>query len=92
MPKFVAIHPVNPSVKMDDVVPLAKKAKAGVTTDAYWVKSWLQLDDQGQVSAVFCEWDGKDAQSVKDALNTLIPELPFSEVSQMTEIQSEDFR
>ena len=92
MAKYLAVHPVDPPVGMDAVGPLAQKAKAGVTPDAYWVKSWCELNDNGEVTAVYCEWDGKDAQTVKDALTRLIPELPFSKVSTMAEIQGEDFR
>jgi len=92
MAKYLAVHPVDPPVSMDAVGPLAKKAKAGVSPDAYWVKSWCELNDNGEVTAVYCEWDGKDAQTVRDALIRLIPELPFSKVSTMAEIQGEDFR
>jgi len=92
MSKYIAIHPVEPAANMEDVGPIAKKAKAGLSTDAYWVKSWLKLNDNGQVEAIYCEWDGKDAQTVQDAIMNTIPELPFSEVSEMAEIQSEDFR
>ena len=92
MGKFIAVHPVDPPVGKDAVVPIAKKAKAGLSLDAYWVKSWLKLNDKGEVTAVYCEWDGKHAQSVRDALTKSIPELPFSEVSEMAEIHGEDFR
>lgn len=92
MSKYLAIHPVDPPLNADDVGPVAKKAKAAANRDAYWVKSWLKLNEEGKITAVYCEWDGKDAESVKTALMDSIPELPFSEVSQMTEIQGEDFR
>ena len=91
MAKYIAIHPVDPPAIMDSVGPLAKKAKAVVSTDAYWVKSWCKLNDSGEVTAIYCEWDGKDAQSVREALTQSIPELP-GEVSPMAEIQGEDFR
>lgn len=92
MSKYLAIHPVDPPLSADDVGPVAKKAKAVANKDAYWVKSWLKLNDEGKVTAVYCEWDGKDAEAVKGALRSSIPELPFSEVSQMAEIHGEDFR
>lgn len=70
MPKFVAIHPVDPPAPYpsDAVKSLARKCKAGLSMDAYWVKSWLQLNDKGEVTRVFCEWDGKDAESVRKSL------------------------
>lgn len=92
MPRFIAIHPVNPPVKPGDVAPVAKKCKAGVSLDAYWVSSWLQLNDKGKVTKVFCTWDGKDAESIRNSCAASIPELPFSEVYEMAEKQGEDFR
>lgn len=92
MSKFIAIHPVDPPVSKETVVPIAKKAKNAISADAYWVKSWLKLNERGEVSAVYCEWDGKDVNSVKETLKNSIPELPFSEVTQMAEIQGEDSR
>ena len=93
MPKFLAIHPVDPPADMESVVPIAKKCKAGLNLEAYWVRSWLQTTDDGKVSKVFCEWDGKDADSVRQTLENCIPELPPSEgVFEVTEIHGEDFR
>ena len=92
MPKFIAIHPVDPPADMEAVVPIAKRCKAGHNLDAYWVKSWLQLSN-GKVARVFCEWDAKDADSVRATLESAIPELPPTEgVFEVTEIQGEDFR
>ena len=92
MSKYLVIHPVEPAVSKEEVVPIAKKAKDALTKDAYWVKSWLKLNENGDVSAVYCEWDGKNEESVKEVLKSSIPELPFSEVTQMSEIHGEDFR
>ena len=93
MPRFIAIHPVHPTVDAEAVGPIAKKCKAGLSLDACWVKSWLQLTDEGKVSKVFCEWDGKDAASVRKSLAASIPELPPTEgVFQVAEIRGEDFR
>jgi len=55
-------------------------------------KLWLKLNDAGQDEAIYCEWDGKDSQSIRDAIMNSIPELPFSEINQMAEINSVDFR
>jgi len=63
MAKFIAIHPVDPPVPFpsEGFEAVARKCKAGVDLDAYWVRSWLQLNDKGEVIKVYCEWDGKDA-------------------------------
>ena len=72
---------------------VARKCKAGVDLDAYWVRSWLQLNDKGEVIKVYCEWDGKDAKSVRKSLDASIPELPPSEgIFRMVEILGEDYR
>ncbi|HEX3033949.1 MAG TPA: hypothetical protein VHT73_02305 [Thermodesulfobacteriota bacterium] len=93
MPKFLAIHPVDPPANREAVPALAKKCKAGLSMDAYWVKSWLQLNNRGEVTKIFCEWDGKDIESVRKSLEASLPELPPSEgIFQMAEIHGEDFR
>jgi hypothetical protein len=92
MPKYLAIHPVEPPAQKEAVVPIARKCKAGHNLDAYWVRSWLQMDD-GKVSRVFCEWDAKDAESVINTLDQSIPELPPTQgVFEVSEIHGEDFR
>jgi hypothetical protein len=52
------------------------------------VKSWIKFNDSGKVTAVYFEWDGKDAKSVKKSLTSSIPELPFPEVCQMAKIHA----
>jgi hypothetical protein len=47
MAKFIAIHPVDPPASREAVPPLARKCKAGVGLNAYWVRSWLQLNEKG---------------------------------------------
>ncbi len=92
MPKFIAVHPLDQPVSKENVVPVAKKCKSMLSTDAYWVKSWLELNDEGEVTVLYCEWDGKDVDTVKEALTNSIPELPFTKVCEMSEIHGEDFR
>lgn len=93
MPRYIAIHPIDPPVNGEEVSPIAKKCKANLSTDAYWVRSWLQLTDEGKVSKVFCEWDSSDADTVRRSLAASIPELPPSEgIFEVTEIRGEDFR
>ena len=95
MAKFIAIHPVDPPVPFPSkgLEAVARKCKAGVDLDAYWVRSWLQLNDKGEVIKVYCEWDGKDTESVRKSLYASIPELPPSEgIFRMVEILGEDYR
>ncbi len=93
MPKFIAIHPVDPPVNPEAIAPIARRCKANVSLDAYWVKSWVQLNDQGLVTRVFCEWDGTDADAISENVGSSIPELPASEgIFRMVQILGEDFR
>lgn len=92
MPKYIAIHPVDPPAERQDVIPIAKRCKAGHNLDAYWVRSQLQMEG-GKITRVFCEWDAKDANTVRKTLENSIPELPPSEgVFEISEIHGEDFR
>jgi hypothetical protein len=92
MAKFIAVHPLKTPVTGEEVTPLAKKAKAGNSLDAYWVSSWLQLNDEGKITKIFCEWDAKDTGSVSKALAKSIPELPVEGVYPMAESHGESYR
>jgi hypothetical protein len=93
MAKFIAIHPVVPPAPQEAALSLYKKCKAGVSLDAYWVGSWLQLNEKGEITKVFCEWDGKDAESVRKNLAASLPELPPSEgIFPMAQVKGEDYR
>ena len=82
MAKFIAVHPVDPPAPFpsEGFEAVARKCKAGNRLDAYWVSSWLQLNDRGEIITVYCEWDGKDVEAVKQALKS-IPELPAKSIS-----------
>ncbi len=93
MAKFIAVHPVEPPVPFPSkgFEAVAKRCKAGNRPDAYWVSSWLQLNDNGEIKTVCCEWDGKDAEAVEQALKSM-PELPAKSISPMAEIHGESYR
>ncbi len=92
MSKWMAIHTLKGPTTTEEIVPIAKSVKAYNTPSAYWVKSWLQMNDEGKVTRIICEWDGKDAASVAKALKDSAPELPVDGVYPMGEIQSESYR
>ena len=92
MPKILAIHTLKPPATAEEIAPIAKKVKAHNAPGAYWVKSWLQMDEQGKVNKILCEWDGKDVSTVSKALKESAPELPVDGVYAMAEIQSEAYR
>ena len=92
MPKFMAVHTLKKPTATDEIVPTGKSVKAYHTPDAYWVKSWLQLNQEGKITKIVCEWDGKDAQSIAKALATSAPDLPVDGVYPMSEIHGESYR
>ncbi len=92
MPKFMAVHTLKKPTTTDELVPASKSVKAYHTPDAYWVKSWLQLNEEGKITKVICEWDGKDAKSVAKALAASAPDLPVDGVYPMGEIHAESYR
>jgi hypothetical protein len=90
MPKFLAVHPLPKPATVEEATPLGKKVKSLCTADAYWVVSWCQLNDQGRVMKILCEWNGKDLKTVKNVVDK--SGLPCEGVYPMMKVDSEDFR
>jgi hypothetical protein len=91
MGKFLAIHTLPSPTTVEEATPIAKAVKANVSTDAYWVGSWLQLNEQGKITKLFCEWDAKDIESVRKALSK-IPQLPAEGIYPMAKVDAEAYR
>jgi len=90
LPKFLAVHPMPGPVTMEEATPLGKKAKSLCTADAYWVSSWAQLNDEGKIVKILCEWNGVDLETVKNVIEG--SGMPTEGVYPMTKVDSEDFR
>lgn len=89
MAKFLVVHPVGKELTLEGGTPLAKAMKANVTLDAYWVRSWYARE-QGKF---YCEWDAKDAESIRQVITKAAPEFPLEGIYEMEfMIHSEDFR
>jgi len=74
---------------------VAKLAKAFSNADAYWVSSWIQLDDKGDVAKIFCEYDAKDIISLKKLLEQIaaqIPDFPCDGFFPMMKVDGESYR
>jgi len=91
MPKFLAVHPMPKPVTFKEGTPLGKKVKANATLEAYWVKSWAQLNEEGKIVKLFCEWNAVDIGAVRKVI-AKIPELPTEGVYPLAILDSEDFR
>jgi len=88
VPKYMAIHTLPGPMDVDPA--LAKKVVASCTLDAYWVASQAQLNEEGKVLRLVCEWNAKDAKSIQDVLDK-IPELPTDGIYPMVKLDSADF-
>jgi len=90
MPKFLVIHPIPAPVTMEEGAPVAKAAKANSTVDAYWVNSWAQMNQEGKIVKIFCQWNAKNAEALLPVLQK-IP-APSEGPYPMGIVDSEDFR
>jgi hypothetical protein len=90
MGKFLAIHPL-PSITFEEGAPIAKAVKANSNMDAYWVGSWAQLNQEGKITKLFCEWDAKDVESINKVVSK-IPGLPTEGVYPMAKVDAEAYR
>jgi len=91
MAKFLAVHPVGKELTLEAGTPIGKAVKANSTVDAYWVRSWYAREE----GKFYCEWDGKDAESIRQVLARAAPEFPVEGVYEMDRdflLPSEDFR
>jgi len=90
MPKFLAMHPIPTPITLQEATPVAKAAKANSTLDAYWVRSWAQMNEEGKIVKIFCEWNAANADAVLQVLKK-IP-APYEGPFPMAIVDSEDYR
>jgi hypothetical protein len=91
MRKFLVTHTLPSPATLDEAGMFGKAAKAACTSDAYWIGSWAQLNEQGKILKILCEWDAKDVQSIRGILDK-IPELPCDGIWPMAKVDGETYR
>ena len=91
MGKFLVTHTLPSPATIEEAGVFAKKAKANVTLDAYWIGASIQLNEQGKATKILCEWDAKDAESIRKVL-AKVPELPVDGVYPMAKMDAESYR
>lgn len=91
MGKFLAIHTLPSPATVEEATPIAKAVKANSSTDAYWIGSWLQLNEQGKITKLFCQWDAKDIETIRTILGK-IPQLPTDGIYAMAKADAEAYR
>lgn len=95
MSKQLVIHALPSPIPVAQAEQVAKLAKALSNVDAYWVSSWNQLDDKGDIAKIMCEWDAKDAESLKKVLEEMgkqIPNFPCDGPYPMSKVDGESYR
>jgi len=89
MAKFLVVHPVGKELTLEKATPVGKAVKVGSTVDAYWVRSWYAREE----GKFYCEWDAKDAESVRQVITKVAPDFPTEGVYEIEMmVSSEDFR
>jgi len=90
MPKFLAVHPMPSHPTFAEAMPLARMVKASSTNNAYWVRGYAQLDEDGKLVKMFCEWNAKKIEDVQKVLAD-VP-IETEGIYPMSIVDSEDFR
>jgi len=90
--KFIAVHTLQSPIKEDQIKEAASSCRAENCNDAYWIDSWTQLNDNGEITTIYCQYDAKDAESVAALLKKGAPDLPVQGIYPMGKLEAEDYR
>lgn len=91
MPKFLVVHPVGKDLTLEAATPIAKAIKASLSKDAYWIRTCYSRE----AGNLYCEWDAKDAASIRDLLSKAVPGFPTTDIMKLDDafyVSSEIFR
>jgi len=93
MPKFLVIHP-SPKKFMEANLKMAPEEnklliefRSHCSNDAYWIRSF----NVPELEKIFCEWNAKDAESIKKVLDTA-EWLATEGIYEMEVVDAESFR
>ncbi|MGB9854446.1 MAG: nickel-binding protein [Candidatus Bathyarchaeales archaeon] len=79
--KFLAVHTMPTPLTREEALAIARKVKDNCTVDAYWVKSWVQLNDEEKIVKIYCEWNAKTVDDVRKLIEKL--QIPLDGVYPM---------
>ncbi len=91
MAKYLVIHSISKPITFEEAASFGKKARANITIEAYWVESWAQLNEEGKIDKILCEWNATDMNAVRKVLAKVSKE-PVEGIYRLIIVNSEDFR
>mgnify|MGYP000303553330 CR=1 FL=1 len=71
MAKFLAIHTLPVPITPEEAMAVGNAVKSNVTVDAYWVSSWAQLNEEGKIVRIYCEWNAKNADAIREVFSKI---------------------
>jgi len=86
--KFLAIHTLPVPITPEEAMAVGNAVKSNVTVDAYWVSSWAQLNGEGKIVRIYCEWNAKSAEAIREVFSKT-PDLPVDGIYPMATVDSE---
>ncbi len=91
MAKFLVVHPAGKELTLEAAKPIGKAVKANLTVDAYWLRSWYAREE----GKLYCEWNAKDAESIRQVITKAAPDFPVEGIYKLDAefvVDSENFR
>ena len=94
MPKFIVVHsvPRKQLEQMQEIPPEQNRMiinlRKACNYDAYWIRTWAVLD----LEKLFCEWNAKDAESIRKVWDENIKGIEIDSIAEMIIVDAEDYR
>ena len=94
MPKFIVVHsvPRKQLEQMQGIPPEQNRMiinlRKACNYDAYWIRTWAVLD----LEKLFCEWNAKDAESIRKVWEENIKGIGIDSISELIIVDGEDYR
>jgi len=76
MPKLLSVHPVGKELEQGNAASISRALRASLSADAFWIRSWYAREE----GKLYCEWDAKDAESIRRVMVETVPDLPIEAI------------
>lgn len=87
MSRFLTVHPVGEELTWGFTVPIRKAFDTSASIDAYWVGSWYSREE----GRWYCEWNARDAESIRHIIANAASELPTEGIYKMELIARSEY-